>query len=174
MTRYIALLRGINVGGNNKVDMKVLQRSFEAMGFGEVSTYINSGNVLFSAESDVDSEKIERRLAKDFGFPIRVLVREGKRLTEIVSKVPPEWVNDKEQKTDVLFLWPGYDSKKSVELIVHNQEVDDLLYVAKAIVWHIDRKCYNKSGMHTFIGTEVYKNMTARNINTVRKLASLL
>ncbi|MCB9816806.1 DUF1697 domain-containing protein [Candidatus Nomurabacteria bacterium] len=174
MKRYVALLRGINVGGNNKVEMKKLKVMFEDMGFGDVSTYINSGNVLFSAAEVVDVTSIETEIEKTFGFFVRTLVREKKDILKIVEAVPAAWENSAGQKTDVLFLWPGYDSKKSIELLKITDGVDELLYEAKSIIWHIDRKDYNKSGMNDFIGTELYKNMTARNINTVRKLASLL
>lgn len=77
-------------------------------------------------------------------------------------------------KTDVLFLWGEFDSEKSVDLIKHNIEVDALVYLPGAILWSVLRNDYVKSGMNTFIGSVVYKNMTARNINTVRKIAALL
>ena len=164
------------MGGNNKVDMKMLKAAFEEMGFFEVSTYINSGNVIFSAKdpSDVDVEKLGQYLEKTFGFPIRTLIRTAADIKKVCSVVPEDWSNNKEQKTDVLFLWKGYDSKKSINLIKTDPKVDNLLYVAGSIVWHIDRRHYNQSGMNKFIGTEVYKHMTARNINTVRKLMSLM
>lgn len=173
MKKYVALLRGINVGGNNKVNMGELKEVFEKMGFSDVSTYINSGNVLFSSKAVPSAEKIEAAIEKQFGFPVRTLVRDTNDLKAVAKAVSDEWVNDKDQKTDVLFLWDGYDSKKSIDLIKTNNSVDTLMYVKKSIVWHIDKKDYNKSGMNKFIGTEVYKNMTARNINTVRKLVEL-
>ena len=173
MKKYVALLRGINVGGNNKVDMGALKVLFDEMGFLDVSTYINSGNVLFSSEAAPSVEKIEKAIERQFGFPVCILLREMSELTAIVKAVPDEWVNDKDQKTDVLFMWEGYDTKKSIDLITTNDKVDTLMYVKKSIVWHIKKKDYSKSGMNKFIGTEVYKNMTARNISTVRKLCEL-
>ncbi len=175
--KYVALLRGINVGGNNKVEMKKLKTVFEDLGFQKVLTYINSGNVIFETGSK-DVKKIvvniEKAIADNFKLDIRVVVRDGKNIKKICEAVPSEWVNDKDQKTDVLFLWEEYASKKSLELIKTNSEVDILLYVDKAIIWHVNKKDYNQSGMDKFIGTEVYKNMTARNINTVRRLAELM
>jgi uncharacterized protein (DUF1697 family) len=84
------------------------------------------------------------------------------------------WANDAEQKTDVLFLWDDFDDKKSLTLIKTTPKVDTLKYVAGAIVWNVKRDDYTKSGMNKFIGTLVYKNMTARNVNTVRKLGELM
>lgn len=173
MQKYVALLRGINVGGNNTVSMSELIKVFESLGYENVSTYINSGNVIFEAKKD-DAEKIEKALEKYFGFAIRVVVRDAENIAKLSKSIPAEWKNDTEMKTDVLFLWKEYDSKKSLDLIVARDGIDRLKYVDGAIVWSIDKKNYNKSGMHKFIGTLLYKNMTARNVNTVRKLADLM
>jgi uncharacterized protein (DUF1697 family) len=176
MTRYVALLRGINVGGNNKVPMASLKQAFEGMGYTQVSTYINSGNVLFSvpASTKVDVPHIEQVLTDTYGFAVRVVVRNEKNIQKLVQTIPSTWSNDTTQKTDVLFLWDTYNKKSTLDCVATNPAVDTLLYIEGALVWHIDRAAYTKSGMHTFVGTEVYKHMTARNINTVRALARLL
>ena len=171
--KYVALLRGINVGGNNKVSMQEVKRVFEKLGFVNVITYINSGNVIFESAKK-DFSKIEPVLKKNFGFAIPVVVRDVKSIKKICNEIPFDWKNDLDQKTDVLFLWDEFDSKKSVDLIKINKEVDILKYVPGAIIWHVERKNYTKSGMNKFIGTVVYKNMTARNVNTVRKLVELM
>lgn len=178
MTKYVALLRGINVGGNNKVEMKKLKAVFEALGFSDVATYINSGNIIFASPRKDASNfvaEIETALKKSFGFAVRVIVRDEKNIRAIEKAVPKEWSNDTKQRTDVLFLWDEYAKKSTLKLIVINQDIDTLTYAQGAIIWHIaDRKHYAKSGLHKFIGTEVYKHMTARNINTVRKLVALM
>jgi uncharacterized protein (DUF1697 family) len=173
MKKYVALLRGINVGGNNKVEMKKLKAVFENIGFQHVSTYINSGNVIFETDKTDLEKMIETALHKNFNFPIRVVVRDAENIQKVCAALPNNWTNDTEQKTDILFLWDHYDNKKTIELI-KTTDVDTLMYVSGAILWNVARTNYNKSGMHTFIGSEVYKHMTARNVNTVRKLKSLL
>lgn len=173
MAQYVALLRGINVGGNAKVEMAKLRTVFESLGYEAVRTYINSGNVLFESSKD-DFARIEPALVKAFGFPIRAIVRDAKNIHHLCQEISPQWTNDKEQRTDVVFLWNQYDNKKSLDLIQTNPDVDTLVYLPGAIVWHFDREYYAKSGMHKFIGTEVYKHMTARNINTLRKLDQLM
>ena len=175
--KYVALLRGINVGGNNTVDMKQLKTCFETAGFKNVSTYINSGNVLF--ETSEKSKKtivacIETGIETTFGFPVRVIIRTNKNIANVLNSVPRTWKNDVEQKTDVLFLRDGYARSHSLSLIQHNQQVDTLKDVDGAIVWRVMKKDYTLSGMNKLIGTEIYKNMTARNINTVRKLSALM
>jgi uncharacterized protein (DUF1697 family) len=173
MTKYVALLRGINVGGNNKVEMPKLKKVFESLGFENVSTYINSGNVIFETDKKDLEPQIEKALKKAFEFELRIVVRDAKNIKKLCKEIPKDWLNDTEQRTDVLFLWDEFDTKKSVDLI-KTTGVDTLKYIDGAIVWHVKRKDVAKSGMKKFIGSLIYKNMTARNINTVRKLNELL
>jgi uncharacterized protein (DUF1697 family) len=174
MTKYIALLRGINVGGKNKVEMKKLKVTFEKLGFRGVTTYINSGNVLFdSAEIPVVSS-IEKAIKKDFGFEVKTLIRSQENIENLCDNIPEFWENNSEMKTDVLFLWDEMDKPETTKLITQNPEVDTLIYHPGAIIWHIKKIDYNKSGMHKFVGTRVYKSMTARNVNTVRRLEEIL
>lgn len=172
---YVALLRGINVGGNSKVEMKKLKAVFEKLGFENVSTYINSGNVIFGTTKKENSlvSEIEKALKKEFGFEIRVVVRNAKNIASLCKDIPKNYQNDAKQKTDILFLWDEYDNKKSLDLIKAT-DVDNLSYADGAIVWNVEKAKLNKSGMKKFIGTTIYKNMTARNVNTVRKLAELM
>ncbi|MES2087584.1 MAG: DUF1697 domain-containing protein [Patescibacteria group bacterium] len=177
MQKYVALLRGINVGGNSKVEMPRLRKVFEALGFKNVSTYINSGNVIFDGKERGHLElaqEIEKALQDHFGFAVRSVVRNAKNIEKISKNIPLDWTNDTKTKTDILFLWEEFDTKSSLNLIVAHPEVDKLKYIDGAIIWSLDRKGYTKSGMRKFIGTPLYKHMTARNVNTVRKLASLM
>jgi uncharacterized protein (DUF1697 family) len=175
--KYVALLRGINVGGNNKVEMLKLKKIFEDLGFLNVSTYINTGNVIFEIEEkkeEIAKKKIEKALKDNFKFEIRVILRDEKNIEKVCKKIPADWQNNDDMKTDVLFLWEEFDNKKSLDLINKKEEIDNLIYVDGAIIWNIDRKNYTKSGMNKFIGSVLYKNMTARNVNTVRKLSELM
>ncbi len=175
--KYLALLRGINVGGNCKVEMPRLKQVFESSGFSNVLTYINSGNIIFEAPArpkDKLARAIEKTLKKSFGFEIKTLVRTASEIQKLSKGIPATWTNDAEQKTDVLFLWDAFDSKSTIGEITTNSDIDSLKYISGAIAWNVHRKNYNKSGMRKFIGTKVYKHMTARNVNTVRKLASLM
>mgnify|MGYP000944190069 CR=1 FL=1 len=95
--KYIALLRGVNVGGNNKVPMSELKRCFEKAGFRNVSTYINSGNVLFeSEESDILKliSICREFLEIEFGFPIGLSVISGGALKDALEHAPDWWGND--------------------------------------------------------------------------------
>ena len=88
---YVALLRGINVGGNRKVDMKRLKVTFESCGFADVRTYINSGNVVFCSDSTDPRalvETLEAAIESEFGFPVKVLLRDAESIRAIVEALP--------------------------------------------------------------------------------------
>ena len=174
---YIALLRGINVGGNSKVEMKKLKITFENLGFTQVSTYINSGNVIFE-DSNLSQENliqtIEEAILKDFGLSIKVLVRNISNIENVVKVISESWQNNSEMKTDVMFLWNEVDSKEVLNQFNSKPGIDNLLYVSGAVVWNIDRKNYNQSSVPKMIGSKLYSQMTLRNVNTVRKFFGLM
>lgn len=174
---YVALLRGINVGGKNKVDMKQLKIVFEQAGMDQVKTYINSGNIIF-VNRKVTKAKIptllEEAILENFGLAIKVLVLDLYDYRQVMTALPDEWKNDAEMKSDVLFLWEEFDDKSVLDKLTIRQEFDTVMYVNRAILWSVDKKNVTKSGMSKLIGTELYKKMTVRNVNTTRKIYELM
>ncbi|MFL0506292.1 DUF1697 domain-containing protein [Ureibacillus sp. 179-F W5.1 NHS] len=174
---YIALLRGINVGGNNKIDMKLLKQTFERVGMNDVVTYINTGNIIFSSESlskDELSMILEEAIHNDFGLQIKVMVRSVDDVREIMNAIPDTWKNDKEMSSDVMFLWDEVDNESVLENIVMKPNIDTVKYTPGAILWSVDKKNITKSGKSKIIGTKLYKQMTVRNVNTARKIYELM
>lgn len=174
---YVALLRGINVGGNRKVEMAKLKQTFEKLGFKNVKTFIASGNVIFSAESTDQAElteSIEQAIEKDFGFPVDTLLRNLPDIEMLVKAIPSTWVNDKDTKCDVMFLWKGSDKEDVLKQLVYDPATEDVKYFPGAIVWRIDRDKASKSKMLKVAGTPLYKQMTIRNPNTLRKIYELM
>lgn len=171
--KYIALFRGINVGGNRKVEMKKLKELFESLGYTEVSTYINSGNILF--ESDLDTKsiltKITKTFEKTFDFEIPTLVKTEKEMKKIADAIPKDWQNDPTQRTDIAYLFPEIDSKKIIEELPFKKEFVDVRYTKGAIIWNIKKVNVNKSNLAKLISHKLYKSMTIRNVNTARFLA---
>lgn len=173
---YLALLRGINVGGKNKVEMRRLKATFEGSGMSGVTTYINSGNVIFS---DIRRKPprivsvLEEAIEADFGLPIKVLVRDLPAVRKVTKGLPEAWT-DATMRCDVMFLWEGFDRKDIVEELQIKPEIEDVAYVPGAVIWRIDRSNQNKSRMTKVVGTDLYKGMTIRNSNTVRKLAGMM
>lgn len=173
--KYFALLRGINVGGNRPVEMKKLKAVFEAIGFAEVSTYLNSGNVSFASAKGKETirSEAERALEKEFGFGIPALIKTAKEMQAIAEAVPPEWQNDTEQRTDIAFLFDEVDAAETVDGLPVNREVVDLRHIKGALIWHYDRKDRNKTRLSKLSGHPTYRLMTIRNVNTVRHLGEL-
>lgn len=175
--RYVALLRGINVGGKNPVSMAELKTVFESAGMADVRTYINSGNVVFSA-ADADCSDLgrllERAIDAHFGFAVAVLVLDLPKMRRILGALPPEWVNDKVMRCDVMFLWPAVDGPQSLEAIDTRPAIEDVVYTPGALLWRVDRSNATKSRVPRIIGTPLYRQLTGRNCNTARKLLELM
>lgn len=171
--KYIALLRGVNVGGNNKVEMKRLKALFESLGCTGVSTYISSGNVFFeSIETREDlQKKAETVLKNEFGFNIPLLIKTKLEMQKIADAIPRTWRNDSEQKTDVAYLFNEIDSEETVNILPVKKELINTKYVKGAIIWNVNRKDLNKSRLAKIVSHKLYKSMTVRNVNTARYLA---
>lgn len=174
---YVALLRGINVGGNNKISMKLLTTTFKELGLKNVKTYINSGNIIFSDATHSPQKLVEMlhtAIKKDFGIEIKVLIRDLKNIEALTKSLPSTWINNDSMKCDVLFLSDEIDSSKVLDQLVITSGVDEVKYVKGAVLWCIDRADINRSGLLKIVGTQLYKQMTIRNCNTVRRLEMIL
>lgn len=171
--KYAAFLRGINVGGHHKVPMAELRKEMVALGFAEVETLLNSGNVIFSTPAtDVDSleETIAARLEAAFGFPVPVLVKEGGELLQLQVSDPFRDI----EVTDDTRLYVSF-------LKLHPQEIalpwisEDESYRIISVENRIVCSVLNLSGMGTVKGMDSLekifgKNITTRNWNTIEKI----
>lgn len=173
---YIALLRGINVGNSVRITMKELKALFEKTGCTNVSTYINSGNVIFTSSDDrlIIRKTVEKKLLKMTGTDIKVLIKTKDEIDAIAAAVPSGWKNDTEQKTDIAYLLDAIDDEKIIDELPIKKEYIDIRYVKGAIMWNLKRADYNKSRINKIISCELYKDMTIRNVNTALALAKLL
>jgi len=174
--RYVALLRGINVGGNNKIEMKALKAVFEEAGMSSVRTYINSGNVIFETTQDrvTVAVALESAIRQRFGAEVPVVLRDVGQMHALVDAIPGEWVNDDVMRCDVLFLMDDVDAPSILGDLNFRPEYEDVRYTPGAVIWRIDRVNATKSRLTRLIGTPLYKRMTVRNCNTARKLLSLM
>jgi len=173
---YVALLRGVNVGGKGTVSMATLKEQFESLGFEQVKTYINSGNVIFRAP-ETDKTKLTKQIEGTIRTPeldIKVLLKTHGELQKLVAEVPKSWVNNAETKCDVLFLWPEIDYPDVLKQIPNNDAVETVRYEPGAVLHNVVRANVTKSRMTRIVGTPLYKSITIRNINTVRKLLAMM
>ena len=178
MNQYVALLRGINVGGKNIIKMTVLKTCFEELGFKNVGTYIQSGNVLFSAAGSDQArltKRIEEALSQTFNYQSRVVVRSHKQMKEIVAKAPKGFGSDPATyRYDVIFLKDPLTAAKAMESVRTKEGVDQafkgngVLYFSRLI------SKASQSHLIRVIAMPVYQSMTIRNWNTTTKLLNLM
>jgi uncharacterized protein (DUF1697 family) len=175
--RYVALLRGINVGGKTLIKMADLKTCIDALGLDDVSTYIASGNVLFESDKG-DAAKlestIERALEKQFRLPVKVVVLETAAYARMVKAIPKAWVGDTSVRANVAFVRRGTDAKQVVRELRPDPAVEEVKAVDGAILWATKRDALNRSVMRKLIGGAAYKELTVRNLNTTLKLQELL
>ncbi len=174
---YVAFLRAINVGGNSIVSMAAIKEALEGLGFSDVRTYINSGNVIFSTTaSDVQelASRSESAIERRTGLAVKVLVLSHAALKKVVDAIPARWVDDKVMRCYVLLLWREADNRKILTQLPSNPAIEDMKYTPGAVIWRIDRKDVGKSRMNRMVGTPIYRQMTIRSANPIRKLNALL
>ena len=179
MTTYVVLIRGINVGGKNKIPMSGLKKCLDDLGFSSVTTYIASGNVILKSDKSIEEIKaqIEEALPMSFKLDselIKVLVLTGSQLQAVIDSKPRGFGEQPEKHhSDVIFLM-GIDSTQAMSAFDPREGVDT--------VWPGDGVIYSqrlssqrsKSRLSKIAGTLIYKSMTIRNWNTTTKLLELL
>jgi uncharacterized protein (DUF1697 family) len=173
---YVAFLRGVNVGGKGIVSMAAIKEALVALGLSDVRTYINSGNVIFStraADAQQLTARIEKALEQHTGMAIKVLVMDHKTLKKMVDAIPRNWVDDKTMRTYALLLWKELDDRGILDRLPIKPGVDELRYTPGAVVWRVDRENVGRSQMNRIVGTPLYKKITIRSANTMRKLNEL-
>ena len=173
--KYVALLRGINVGKGARVPMKTLKALLEGLGLSDVVTYLNSGNVLFDSALGVSdlTRLIEDELEGAFGQKVPTLVKTSAEMIAIAESIPSEWGSDQGEQTYVAYLFGDVDRPGLVSELPIKRQYMSIFYTPGAIVWNIRRENYNRSQITKIAGHAAYASMTTRNVNTARKLAAL-
>ena len=175
---YLALLRGINVGGNNIIKMDELKKTFEELNFSDVKTYIQSGNVLFKdAEKDrmKISEKIEKALLGKLNNKIDVMILTFSEMKKIVNEKPDKFGEENEKyKYDIMFLLEPLTAKEAVKEIETRDGVDEIYGGNKIIYFKRLIEKITRSYISKIVGTPIYKKITIRNWNTTKILYELM
>lgn len=176
--KYIALLRGVNVGGNNKVSMQDLKKCFEKAEFQNVSTYINSGNVIFESEETGTAALIEQCreiLENEFGFPIDLTVIGADSLIDALEHAPDWWGDDPEAKHNAIFVIPPATSDVIIADVGDAKpEYEKVAEYQSVIFWSAPLKTFSRTRWSKIVGTKAYQYVTIRNANTAKKLAYLV
>ena len=174
---FVALLRGVNVGGNNMISMSSLKNSFESIGFEQVKTYINSGNIIFKTKA-LDARELERKieqmLSKEYELNSKVVVRSLAEMDNLVKSLPKSWDGDSDWRFNVIFLRHSIDSEKVLDELPVKREIEEVVYRKGALLWSARVSEITKSNMLKLSSRKIYQDMTIRNLNTTRKLTELM
>ena len=176
--KYIALLRGINVGGNNKIPMADLRACFEAAGFTDVSTYINSGNVFFTSEETDEAKLVtqcEAAIEKQFGFHVVCAVISAKEIADSIAHAPKWWHDgDTLVKHNALFVIAPKTAKEIMEVVGEPRpEYEQVALHGRVIFWSAPVKTFGRTQYGKIVGSKAYQFITIRNSNTAKKLVEL-
>ena len=178
MMRFALLVRGINVGGKNKVVMADLRQQLTDLGLGQVETYINSGNIFFT--TDLPRPQLVEGLSTYFEnhYPFierfSLLSRED---YEAECASLPEWWSKEMARKDVLFYTDGLDRKSVVEKLLALDLGEEVLHFGKlAVFWgKFSEASYAKTAYHKHLmKMPFYRQITIRNANTFDKIGTLL
>lgn len=177
--RYLILYRGINVGGNNKVEMASLRIYAQELGFANVSTYINSGNLLLDA--DVDAATVKEALAigfeARFGFDTRIVVIAADAFKAELAALPDWWRDDYARKYAMFYL-DELDSEYMRQQLESYKLLDGehIVMGNLALYWGVrDRSDINRAALKRHLMNEpFYQDLTLRNSNTCEKLRKIL
>ena len=175
--RYILLLRGINVGGKNKVSMKDLTASLEGLGYQDIVTYINSGNIIFDTDDGLTTIKENvAGILERFPFTIKHVILTKDEYFDEVSNLP-EWWHQPLARKDVLFYTDDVDPEYIKERIGQMPLHDEIIHFGKkAVFWgKYNEKEFLRTSYHKLLMKEkFYPLITIRNGRTFDTLVKML
>ncbi len=179
MIKYIALLRGINISGKNKVSMPILKETFNDLGYKNVTTYLNSGNVIFS--SDISNEKliietIHNSIKKVFNISIPIYLISYANLKDLVKNRPNWWgKNNKEIYDNIIFVISPYTYEEVYDFIGPPKEnIEKIQRYKNNIFWSYNLKDYRKTNWWSSLAKDGVNNkVTVRTSGTINKILNI-
>jgi uncharacterized protein (DUF1697 family) len=175
---YLALLRGVNVGGNNIISMTALRDALAAAGLENVQTYIQSGNVLFqSPEKDTVrlATLIQKVISKHFNTQVEVVVFSRQHWQRIIAAAPGTWGKDPAWKHNLLVLLPPFDMDDVVASIgTLKPDIESLVAGEGVLYQNVSLQMFGRATTGKLASNPAYKRMTIRNYNTATKLLERL
>lgn len=175
--KYVALLRGINVGGNSMIKMSALQEAVKNAGFQNVKTYIQSGNVIFDSDEKKSGkvrEILERILSKTFSLNLRIVIRSDSQLKKIIDEAPDNWKKKNDLRCYLAFIREPVTADDVLKEIETNDGVDSVKTGHGVLYLSTKLSGITKSRFSKLSSKKIYRDITIRNYNTTLKILSLI
>ncbi|EPC8417624.1 cytoplasmic protein [Bacillus wiedmannii] len=175
MTIYITLLRGINVGGHKVIKMAELKQMFESIELKQVKTYIQSGNIVFESEKDIDflNKRIQSEMKNVFGFDVPVMLRTHEEFINMIKRCPYEADSLLDgESIHVAFLANELSEKEKDHLLKQKNETEDCFIHEKVVYLFFKNSIRNSKLMSLF--QKLHTPATVRNWRTVNKLKTIV
>ena len=178
MIKYIALLRGINISGKNKISMTELKKEFKQLGYKEIITYLNSGNIIFNSnitDKDTIKNNIQLMIKSKFSLDIPIFIITSQELEELLNNNPNWWgKNDKETYDNIIFIIPPTTYNDVISVIGSPNEHEKIKEYNNNIFWSYSLKNYRKTNWWSkTASTSISKNITIRTANTMKKILEI-
>ncbi len=172
MKTYIAFLRGINVGGQKKIKMVDLRELFESLGFQNVQSYIQSGNVVFTSEGEVFASKIEKAILDSYGWEVPVFVRTPSEIEDVLSQCPFD--DDKKVKSYFSLLYT-VPSQENIEIASQISYPNEEFHISPQCIYFYCSTGYGKAKLsNNWFEKKLGVPATARNYRTLTKILELV
>jgi uncharacterized protein (DUF1697 family) len=168
--RYVALLRGVNVGGKNTVPMAELRALFDSLGHTEVSTFIQSGNVVFTSRVPVEPESLEKSIAKHFGIKPAVVLRTASELEKVVKANPFAGVDPSKLHVGFMTQKPAAAAVKALDAVRYAPE--EFVIRGREVYLHLPSGM-GRAKLPGYLDRQLKLPTTVRNWNTVTELLGL-
>ena len=179
MKRYIAFLRGVNISGRNKITMFELKKEIEKLGYKEVKTYLNSGNVIFLSDENEKlriTKQIVMMIKNQFDIDIPVFVIAKEELEDILRNAPDWWGNDNKEIYDnlIFIIPPATFADVFNELGEPKEELERIQDYKEVIFWSFSRRDYQKTNWWSKTArANISQKLTIRTASTIRKMVGL-
>lgn len=175
--RYVALLRGINVGGKNMIKMAELRTMFEALGFSAVATYVNSGNIAFDAPGAANPDKLRSKIkaavSERFGLTIPVVIRKQSEIAKIVTAAPFADRTEDPKLVHIVFIDSELTDDHITKLRDASSAGEEFARVGRDLAAYLPRGVLDSVLGRSFLENKLKLQVTARNWRTVKAIAEL-
>ena len=173
---YCVFLRGINISGKNKIAMSDLKAQFESLGYQDVRTYLNSGNIVFSSDIQNLFEvrcSIEEMIRNSFGYDIPAYIISEKELQQILRHAPKWWGTEDKEKYDNLIFILSDESPQEISNMIGpvSEGLEQIEIYQNIIFWTFDRKSYQKCNWwKKTASSSIAEKLTIRTAGTIKKV----